>query len=94
MLSLNTKMFSLLESKFSHRFNFKIADFSGQKFASQFNVSGLIAHDTSDNVVAFEEGKKIASNWKNSQFIETKGLGHGMHDDELYAKVIDFLFSS
>jgi hypothetical protein len=94
MLSLNTKMFSLLESKFMNRFNFKLEDFSGQKFAAEFNVSGLIAHDTSDNIVSFEEGKKIASNWKNSQFIETKGLGHGMHDDELYAKVIDFLFSS
>ena len=93
MLSLNTKMFSLLEGKFINRFNFKIGDFSAQKFASQFNVSGFIAHDTSDKIVAFEEGKKIASNWKNSQFIETKGLGHGMHDDELYEKVIEFLFS-
>lgn len=35
---------------------------------------------------------KIASNWKNSQFVETSGLGHGMHDDELYDKVIEFLF--
>jgi hypothetical protein len=94
MLSLNTRMFSLLDRNFANRFNFKIEDFSGQKFASQFNVSGLIAHDTTDDVVAFEEGKKIASSWKNSQFIATKGLGHGMHDDELYQKVIAFLFSS
>jgi hypothetical protein len=94
MLSLNTKMFSLLESKFMSRFNFKLEDFSGQRFASEFNVAGLIAHDTSDKIVAFEEGKKIASNWKNSQFIETKGLGHGMHDDELYQKVIEFLFTA
>ena len=94
MLSLNTRMFSLLDRNFSNRFNFKIEDFSGQKFASQFNVPGLIAHDITDDVVAFEEGKKIASNWKNSQFIETKGLGHGMHDDELYQKVIAFLFSA
>lgn len=93
MLSLNTKMFSLLESCFMNRFNFKLEDFSGQKFASEFNISGLVAHDISDDVVSFEEGKKIASTWKNSQFIETKGLGHGMHDDELYQKVIEFLFS-
>ena len=93
MLSLNTKMLPLLESKFINRFNFKLEDFSGQKFASQFTIPGFIAHDTSDKIVAFEEGKKIASNWKNSQFIETKGLGHGMHDDELYQKVIEFLFS-
>ncbi|PBI89538.1 2-succinyl-6-hydroxy-2,4-cyclohexadiene-1-carboxylate synthase [Flavobacterium sp. ACN2] len=93
MLSLNTKMFSLLESKFLDHFNFKLEDFSGQKFASQFTIPGFIAHDTSDKIVAFAEGQKIASNWKNSQFIETSGLGHGMHDDELYDKVIEFLFS-
>jgi len=93
MLSLNRRMLHLLESKFVNRFNFKLEDFSGQKFASQFTIPGFIAHDTTDKIVAFEEGKKIASNWKNSQFIETSGLGHGMHDDELYNKVIEFLFS-
>ncbi len=93
MLSLNRKMLPLLENKFVNRFNFKLADFSGQKFASEFTIPGLIAHDTSDKIVAFAEGKKIASNWKNSQFIETSGLGHGMHDDDLYDKVIEFLFN-
>jgi len=92
MLSLNSKMFSLLENRFLTHFNFKLEDFSGKKFASNINVPGLIAHDITDKVVAFEEGKKIASAWKNSHFIETKGLGHGMHDDDLYQKVIDFLF--
>lgn len=93
MLSLNEKMAPLLENRFVDRFNFKLEDFSGKKFASNFTVKGLIAHDTDDSVVAFEEGKKIASTWKNSQFIATNGLGHGMHDDELYQKVVDFLFS-
>jgi len=93
MLSLNRKMLPLLETKFINRFNFKLEDFSGQKFASEFTIPGFIAHDTSDKIVAFAEGQKIASNWKNSQFIETSGLGHGMHDDELYDKVIEFLFS-
>ncbi|WP_163399062.1 alpha/beta fold hydrolase [Flavobacterium fluviatile] len=94
MLSLNSRMFSLLENRFLMHFNFRFDDFSGQKFASQFSIPGLIAHDTTDKIVAFEEGKKIASNWKNSQFIETKDLGHGMHDDDLYKKVIEFLFEA
>lgn len=93
MLSLNKRMISLLENRFINRFNFKLDDFSGKKFASNFTVKGLIAHDTADTVVAFEEGKKTASTWKNSQFIATTGLGHGMHDDELYQKVVAFLFS-
>ncbi|WP_343707532.1 alpha/beta hydrolase [Flavobacterium sp.] len=92
MLSLNRRMLPLLESKFVNRFNFKLEDFSGQKFASQITIPGFIAHDTADKIVAFAEGQKIAQGWKNSQFIETSGLGHGMHDDELYDKVIEFLF--
>ncbi|RYJ36704.1 Alpha/beta hydrolase [Flavobacterium anhuiense] len=92
MLSLNRRMLPLLESKFINRFNFKLEDFSGQKFASEITIPGFIAHDTADKIVAFAEGKKIAQGWKNSQFIETSGLGHGMHDDELYNKVIEFLF--
>ncbi|MEA9413015.1 MULTISPECIES: alpha/beta fold hydrolase [unclassified Flavobacterium] len=92
MLSLNEKMVPLLENRFVNRFNLKLEDFSGKKFASNFTVKGLIAHDVEDNVVAFEEGEKIASTWKNSQFIATNGLGHGMHDDELYQKVVAFLF--
>ncbi|KIC02362.1 alpha/beta hydrolase [Flavobacterium sp. JRM] len=92
MLSLNEKMVPLLENRFVNRFNLKLEDFSGKKFASNFTVKGLIAHDIEDNVVAFEEGEKIASTWKNSQFIATNGLGHGMHDDELYQKVVAFLF--
>ncbi|KVV15941.1 alpha/beta fold hydrolase [Flavobacterium sp. TAB 87] len=91
LLSLNHKMYALMEARFLTHFNFKIDDFSGRKFAQNINIQGFIAHDTEDDVVAFTEGKKIASTWKNSQFISTKGLGHGMHDDELYEKVIAFL---
>lgn len=36
--------------------------------------------------------KKIAESWKNVQLIETKGLGHKLHDDELYQKINKFLF--
>ena len=47
-----------------------------------------------DTVDLFEEGEKIAEAWKNVVFIKTKGLGHSMHDDELYKKVSLFLFES
>ena len=94
MLSLNDKIYSLMEKRFWTHFNFKVEDFSGQKFAQNITIKGLIAHDKNDSVVAFSEGEKIASSWKKSQFISTTGLGHGMHDDELYEKVSRFIFSS
>ena len=67
-------------------------EFSGRVFGSKIKIKGLIAHDIDDDVVSFEEGKKNASNWKEATFIETKGLGHSMHDDVLYNKIYSFLF--
>jgi predicted alpha/beta hydrolase family esterase len=94
LLSLNTNISKSIEEHYLNHFKLKIEDFSGQLFASKLNTKGLIAHDINDNVVLFEEGKKIASTWKNSTFIETDGLGHSMHDEELYKKVLQFLFES
>lgn len=91
LLSLNTKMAQLLENHFLERFAIKTAEFSGKIFGSKLLVKGIIAHDIDDEVVAFDESKKIAGSWKHATFIETKGLGHSMHDDTLYAKVVDFL---
>lgn len=92
LLSLNSRMVQLLENHFIQKFAIKTREFSAQVFGSQLRVKGIIAHDLDDEVVAFDEAKKIAQSWKQAQFIETKGLGHSMHDDVLYGKVRDFLF--
>jgi len=92
LLSLNTRMSTLMEQYFIDRFRFKIEDFSARIFGSGVKTRGIIAHDANDDVVSFEEAKKIAGSWKNAVFIETKGLGHSLHDDKLYQQVSDFLF--
>jgi esterase/lipase len=92
LLSLNSKISKSLEAHYLNNFKLSLEQFSGKIFASKLNIKGLIAHDIDDTVVLFEEGKKIAGAWKNVIFIETKGLGHSMHDDELYQKVSHFLF--
>jgi pimeloyl-ACP methyl ester carboxylesterase len=94
MLSLNRKMFTLLEKRYLENFNFKLEDFSGGAFAKHIKIEGIIAHDTADTVVAFEEGQKIASGWKKGKFITTKDLGHSMHDDDLYQEIYRFLFEA
>lgn len=94
LLSLNSKISEALEDHYLSHFKLKLEQFSGQLFASKLNIKGLIAHDVGDTVVLFEEGKKIASSWKNSRFIETTGLGHSLHDDDLYKKVALFLFET
>lgn len=91
LLSLNNRVIELLENHFVEKFKYKFDDFSAQIFGKNLTIEGIIAHDIDDNIVSFTEGKKIARSWKNATFIETKGLGHSMHDDELYQKIIRFL---
>ena len=92
LLNLNSKISKSLEAHYLNNFKLSLEQFSGKIFASKLNIQGLIAHDIDDSVVLFEEAEKIAAAWKNAVFIETKGLGHSMHDDELYKKVYNFLF--
>ena len=91
LLSLNDKIKAQLEDYYLQKFNIHIDDFSGHKFAENFTQKAFIAHDTEDEVVLIDEGRKYANAWKNAIYIETKGLGHSMHDADLYQKIIEFI---
>jgi len=91
ILSLNTKVKLLLENYYQEKFNLHIDDFAGHLFAKNFNQKAIIAHDIKDNVILVEEGRLYASTWKNATYIETDGLGHSMHDDNLYQKIASFI---
>ncbi len=93
MLSLNSKIHQRLNHYIKKRFNFTPEEFSAAKFLQNTMLPGLIAHDFHDTVVHFDEAKKLANSWKTAQFIETKGLGHSMHDEYLYKTIIDFIES-
>ncbi|MBP6588138.1 MAG: alpha/beta hydrolase [Flavobacterium sp.] len=92
LLGLNNKVEKALEKKYTALLNHDLDLFSAREFASKIEVKGFLAHDIDDIVVLFKEGKKIAGTWKNVQFMETKGLGHKLHDEDLYQKVCAFLF--
>lgn len=94
LLKLNSSLVKGLESNFTRVFNRPIEQFTAENFVTTLkpNIKGLVAHDTNDKVVAATEGKKIANAWDNAIYLETTGLGHAMHDDELYKKMIVFLF--
>ncbi len=94
LLSLNSRMVKLFEDYFLERFRIKLDDFSGRIFGSSIKIKGIVAHDIDDTVVSFDEGKKIAGSWKDALFIQTKGLGHSMHDDKLYKTVADFIIDN
>ena len=79
MLSLNFKIAQNLEAFYLSHYKLNLDLFSGKRFASTIETKGFIAHDTDDSVVLFEEGKKIASTWKNAAFnkMRTQG-GHSV----------------
>jgi predicted alpha/beta hydrolase family esterase len=91
MLSLNKKIKNRLENYYQEKFNIHIDEFKAHNFAQNFPQKALIAHDIDDKIVLVEEGKKYASNWKNAIYIETKGLGHSMHDHDLYQQINQFI---
>ncbi len=91
MLSLNKKIATFLEKQSEVKFDIKIDDFSAHLFSENLTQKTFIAHDILDQVVLVTEGRKIAKAMKNVTFIETQGLGHSMHDNELYQSIVDFL---
>ena len=91
LLSLNNRIKTQLEAYYLQKFNVHINDFAGHKFAQNFAQKALIAHDIEDQVVLVDEGRKYANTWKNSVYIETSGLGHSMHDADLYLKIVEFI---
>ena len=94
LLSLNSRVHQSLIEYTKHRFEIIAENFSASNFLNKSELQGIIAHDIDDKVVLFKEGEKIANSWKNANFIETKGLGHSMHDDDLYTEVANFLFKT
>jgi pimeloyl-ACP methyl ester carboxylesterase len=94
LLSLNSKIAKALEEHYLVHFKLKINQFSGELFAATLSIPGLIIHDKEDTVVLFKEGEKIARTWEKSRLIETKGLGHSLHNDEVYHSVSKFLFEN
>ena len=92
MLGLNSKVYHLLKNYIKQRFDVNTEEFTGEKFLKNTTMSGMIIHDIHDPVVAFTEGKKLASSWQSATFLETENLGHSMHDDQLYENMYRFLF--
>jgi pimeloyl-ACP methyl ester carboxylesterase len=92
LLSLNKKVERALKDKYNEMLNIDLAQFSSEQFVTKIKVPGFLVHDIEDTVVLFSEANKIANAWNGVQFEKTRGLGHKLHDADLYEKVSTFLF--
>ncbi|AWG21534.1 alpha/beta hydrolase [Flavobacterium faecale] len=92
LLRLNNRIVSGLVQKCVAVSKIELNQFTGANFATSLSTKGLVAHDVDDSIVAYKEGQAIAAAWKGAVFVQTNGLGHGLHDDALYNTIISFLF--
>jgi len=93
ILGLSNRMMRYLEMYFVKTFNFKFADFSSPKFASEISQKGLLIHDELDKIAPYWSSEQVHRSWKNSTLITTKGLGHSLHQDKVREQIISFLES-
>lgn len=91
LLGLSGRMFAFLEQYFIDNFKFRLEEFSAGIFGKSLKLEGMVAHDAEDTVVLIGEAYKIRESWAGATFIETKGLGHSMHDEDLYRKIAAFV---
>ncbi len=91
LLSLKKQTLRLLDKYYVEHFNLHPKDFSGKLFATEIDAETLIVHDVNDETVLLAESEKHSQAFKNSSFITTNNLGHSLHDESLYKKVIEFL---
>jgi predicted alpha/beta hydrolase family esterase len=91
LLWLNNNVQDFLFNNIKEKFQIDVEAFSGRLFLKNTKIKGIIAHDLADDVVAFSEAQKLAEAWKGAEFIQTSGLGHSMHDEDLYVKITAFL---
>jgi len=91
MLGSSYRVKQLLNDYFVETFSIHPDDFEVRVFGPMLHLCGLVAHDLEDDVVLFSESQKIAKHWPAAEFIETRGLGHSMHDDALYERIVGFL---
>ena len=93
MLKFNNTVMDALNQYFLKHFGFGIEDFSTSAFASELKLQGLLIHDELDQVAPMSSSERVHSNWKNSQLIRTRGLGHSLHQEEVNHQIVNFLKS-
>ncbi|OEK08026.1 alpha/beta hydrolase [Flavivirga aquatica] len=65
--------------------------FSASEFSKSIKAKGLIIHDKKDRIIPYKDGLKFKQNYTNSEFVATKGFGHGLKSDIVYQHILEFI---
>lgn len=91
MMGYNKRISNGLDKIVYERFGKPVAYFSAANFTESIKAKGLIIHDKKDRIIPYEDAQLIANRYSNSELITTTGFGHGLKDESLTPKIIDFI---
>ncbi len=91
MMGYNNKISNGLDKIVLERFGKSVDYFSAATFTESIEAQGLIIHDKKDKIIPYEDAQLFASRYKNSELISTKGFGHGLKDESLTPRIIEFI---
>lgn len=92
-LGLSRKIGDRLIQHIKANYDKDYEQFSTTRLATEMTIPGLIIHDSDDQDVPVKYARENHRAWKNSRYIETKGLGHRLilSDEKVIEQIIDFV---
>jgi pimeloyl-ACP methyl ester carboxylesterase len=93
LLSLSKRVVAGLEDHLIAKFGFSFKEFSTTQFAKTNTKTGLLIHDRFDPITPYWSSEQVHSNWADSTFITTEGLGHSIQDNHINDQIVSFLKS-
>lgn len=94
ILGLSDRMMNVLENTFYQKFEMEITDISVVDFCKTIESPVLLIHDHDDTMVSVEDSILYDKTLKESEILFTNGLGHGLQDEKVYNKILNYLSSS
>lgn len=91
LLGYNSIISKHLNHIIKERFGSEPETFSTARYAKTLNAQGLIIHDEDDPVIPYSDAVLIQSNFKNSQLITTKGIGHSLNHKKVRSHISEFI---
>lgn len=93
LLGFNSRLEKGLNDYVLKTFGQKTSYYSTANFSKELKVNGLIIHDTKDRIIAYDEAKMIAENYKNSKLITTTGFGHALRNEAVNNHILEYIAS-
>lgn len=90
-LRFNQRAYTAMDNYLKSWLGLHVDEFSSAIFVENNTKKGLLLHDVDDRQINVEASRKVHRHWKSSQLIETKGLGHSMHQEGVNQQIISFL---